>query len=473
MSKQHLIIRKVGERNLTRVLSTISAYTISIVLAGLGMLLAPASHAATSQLRYLTIAPTVASGTIIPSGKTFNLPGYGSVKVIFSPTALPSCTSCGYLSSSEGAKPFYSGGYSAGFYTWGANPQDIGVYNGNPPPNTSYTVTFQFIARSGRSYVPPDPKALVLVIAGLRTGTTATVKQAVYKAGELTLKTTGASSPTVFVPPGPTGTVIGSGYVSGTDPANTGWALFQTAGMAAITTVGRIPTLTVSFSQVSTDGIGFTLGYASNPPDPCCPPWNPDIMLSQLQLSQPGNITSPITYYFLNSEPPGSTGEAQMQGYIDYLHSLNPSITSIVLEWGVSDCGASGPGTSPGTCTPIPPNVFTEWSCTGCSSINNTGILGGSGRLTNTSASPPYPLSGALPVDRWYEISTFIYLNDGIEFWGSSCATTSIVSTVYAGDPMIAAAAPSTSPNQIAVHVIRPGETTGSIMMLPRTGGGQ
>jgi hypothetical protein len=227
--------------------------------------------------------------------------------------------------------------------------------------------------------------------------------------------------------------------------------------------------MSVAFHHLDGDGLGITLAYATANavPDPCCPPWNPNIMLQQLQLSQAGNVLGNIVYSFLNSIP----YKDQMQAYIDYLHSLNPSIKNIVLDWNAFDYGPSGPGTSPSATGSfqVGTSVFTEWSCTGCpSSYPPSLLLGGLGMLTNGFAHVPVtipdPLSGPLPVNRWYRLTTFIYLNDGNTFWPDTCSVAAVDLTVYAGP---AALVRGPDPNRITVEVREPGATTGRVLMLP------
>jgi hypothetical protein len=486
---------------------------ILFVLASLAILSASAAHAQTSLLRYMVINPPYPAASTIPSTppQLFNLPGYGAVRVTFQNISPDK-----YVSQIQPAVQ----NKSAGFFNWNA-ADDINVLASSG--NLSYTVTFGFVQRSSAGAItPPDPKKLVLTIANLGAvpSTTATVSQAGHLAGELQYSpATGGlfTSPTVL---DVSGTILSSGYSFGstppTDDRNTGWALFQTTN--PLKPVSRVPTLTVKFNQPRGDGIGFTLGYADKTIDPCCPPWNGDGLLSQVQLSQTGNLTGNISYSFLNSQPAGQLGFTQMRSYIDYLHSMNSSIQNIVLEWRISDCGPSGPGTSPApfaNCTPTAPDVYTEWSCSsvnnnglppGCSGLNNTGILGGGGKLTNFFPNPLSP-SGGLPVNRWYAITTHIFLNDDIRFWDPTCDDALVTSTVFAADPVIAAAmgntaapglsgqtaspgvmgmaltrapgnialmtAPKTSTSQIAVHVMNPGEGTGQIMMLPFARPGQ
>jgi hypothetical protein len=478
----------------------ISVHAISIVLFGLAILFfTPTIHAQTSTLRYMVIPSTFPGTSSLPGGASesplpqkFVLPGYGDVLVRLSSLR---AYDKGGLTKATYALGLNSNvqNNQAGFFKWSDAFNDIGVSNNTSGP-IEYTATFTFL--NGL----PDRKKLVLVVATLgkdNTGTTAVVSipgvaqqggspsRVVYLAGELPLTLNGQPTlPTVL---DATGTKISAGACKDPqgNPAtncnvrNTGWALFQLAAdslqrLPGPTIFGGGPiALDVAFTQESGDGIQFTLGYADNPPDPCCPPWNVDSLTSQLLFSQAGNLSSPFTFKFLNSQPALKTGFDQMQKYIDYLHSLNPSIKNIALRWHAEDCGASGPGTSP-NCVNGPgtgPDIITEWSCTNCSSSSGTGI-GGGGRLTiPPMASPPVQVLGPLLVNRWYRISTFIYVNDGLQFWPNACDTAMFDFTHYLGAALSTAA--STNADQIAIEVRKPGENTGRIVLLPYDPTGQ
>lgn len=195
-------------------------------------------------LKYMTVGPPYYSQTTISmsvSGTTYTLPGYGSVRVKWAAT-------------SSSSLPFFNPrdlpsiwNKSAGGYTWGNDTQAIGMNNSTLGAGTlSYTVTFDFLAG------PPDVSKLVLVIAALADGTTATVSQPVSLAGEYPL--TPNTAPTRLT----SGNFVESDWSNHntTDKVNTGWALFKVLS----TPVGN--SLTLTFSHINGDGIAVTLGYA-------------------------------------------------------------------------------------------------------------------------------------------------------------------------------------------------------------------
>jgi hypothetical protein len=201
-------------------------------LVGLTLVCGPRLQAA-QLVQYLQVP---ASGTLI-SGSIFNLPNYGNVQVSI---------------SGETATFFDQvNGYnqSAGPYTWGTDTQRLGVLNTNSG-NVNYTLNFAFLSGA------PNPNDLLLNVTGLAIGTTTTVSQPGSLVAEYTFPASG------FYPAGPSSTTVLSGQtfssLGNADRLNTGWALDQPSG--------SFTNLSLSVNQISGDGIGFTLGYATPEP---------------------------------------------------------------------------------------------------------------------------------------------------------------------------------------------------------------
>jgi hypothetical protein len=160
-------------------------------------------------------------------------------------------------------------------YRWGADTDMISLYNPNAPndpkgPTMSYTIQFYFKGPA------PDPAALVLAVAGLKVGSTATVtgrtgswpgtgaaSLSTANGGEYTIPSTPAwnwcyptcvSSSLTDFPTAPGAFTFSSGATWSTDERNTGWDLYQpnSAGLGV---------LSLNVTQLSGDGLGFTLGY--------------------------------------------------------------------------------------------------------------------------------------------------------------------------------------------------------------------
>ncbi len=171
------------------------------------------------------------------SPTTFNLPGYGNVQV---------------TENTEPATFFdQTGAYnqSAGNYSWGTDTQRLNVYN-TSQGRWGYTVTFSFLNGA------PDLSKLVVVPVGLADGTTATIDQQGSLVGEYSFG--GSTSTTLYNP----GTMTFSSQ-GNADRSNTGWALFQLNPKD-----GSISSISLAFDQISGDGVGFTLGYVNNTPEP-------------------------------------------------------------------------------------------------------------------------------------------------------------------------------------------------------------
>ena len=190
-------------------------------------------QAGATQLQYMQMP---GSGNF-SSPTTFNLPGYGNVQV------------------TEATEPatFWDqiGAYnqSAGIYTWGTDTQRLNVLN-TSQGNWNYKVTFSFLNGA------PDLSKLIVVPVGLARGTTARIDQQGSLVGEYSFG--GITSTTLYNPGTQTFSSQGNG-----DPFNTGWALFQLNQSD-----GPISSLSLGVNQISGDGIGFTLGYASETPEP-------------------------------------------------------------------------------------------------------------------------------------------------------------------------------------------------------------
>lgn len=156
-------------------------------------------------------------------------------------------------------------------YRWGTDTDFISLYNVSAG-TSNYTIHFYFNGPA------PSAASLFLVVAGLESGTTATVSGEIgswpgtgtaslsaQNGGEYTITgdllwcypTCVSTSPTNF--PNQSGALtFSSGYNSqaspATDPRNTGWDLYQP-------NASGLGELSLDIQQVSGDGIGFTLGY--------------------------------------------------------------------------------------------------------------------------------------------------------------------------------------------------------------------
>jgi hypothetical protein len=143
--------------------------------------------------------------------------------------------------------------------------------------------------------------------------------------------------------------------------------------------------------------------------DPCCPPWNQDVLKDMLFYQGSGSISAPYTLKF----QPTTVFLNQMQAYINYLYSINSALTGITIDWRLHD---QGTGTLP---TPpygpqVNPTAYATWTW------NNTGI--GNPVLNPGSFFSP----ASMQVGTWYMVHTGIYLENGQSFFPKKCGDNEI-----------------------------------------------
>lgn len=143
------------------------------------------------------------------------------------------------------------------------------------------------------------------------------------------------------------------------------------------------------------------------PPDPCCPPWTEQTLQDSLTYFNPGSIASPYT---LRWQPPASLN-AQMQAYINYLHAVDPAITSVTIAFGVFQAGTGAAPAAGGA---------------------QVGGTGGTRLVTWTAGAnaPTVPANffpaAIMQPGSWYTVGTTIFLNDGNSFFPETCAQNAI-----------------------------------------------
>lgn len=117
--------------------------------------------------------------------------------------------------------------------------------------------------------------------------------------------------------------------------------------------------------------------------NPCCPPWNSAQLQSMLFYQGSGGIASPYTLKF----HPTPLLNAQLNAYINYLHTLGMGFTNIVINFQLINAG-TGP-------TPVPGVLITQqpvsWTGTG-------------------NPSPTLFPNNLMVVNHWYRIQTQIIL---------------------------------------------------------------
>jgi hypothetical protein len=161
------------------------------------------------------------------------------------------------------------------------------------------------------------------------------------------------------------------------------------------------------------------------PQNPCCPPWSADTLADMMKLYKSPGLSGDYTMIF----QPTATFKSQMQSYIEYLHSTNPAITSITIDWALYDQGTGTVpmgwpnGSSPGNNgTMISGYYFRTWKENG---PNNPTI---------EPLNPPSSFFPGFPMQAGthYKIHTGIY-TDGPKFFSDECANNDIYVIRYKG----------------------------------------
>lgn len=140
----------------------------------------------------------------------------------------------------------------------------------------------------------------------------------------------------------------------------------------------------------------------------CCPPWNEENIMKNMTIKtnpNGGGLNANYTVLFT----PTQELKNQMQSYIDYLHSMNPAIDAIIINWRL---GKVSGDTCQGLGAEIGGQHFTTWN-----SGNPVGTINGGNFWSG------YPME----VGVWYKLHTGIYLNGDIQYFDKEdCANNDI-----------------------------------------------
>ena len=146
------------------------------------------------------------------------------------------------------------------------------------------------------------------------------------------------------------------------------------------------------------------------PVDPCCPPWNKDMLKDMLSYKGIA-ISAPYTLQFV----PTALFKNQMQAYINYLHSINPAFTAITIDWRLHNQGTGNlPLSGYGPQTPPTGYLTWTWNTTG---IGNPVSIPATGFFVPSAYS-----ASSMQVGTWYMVHTGIYLENGQTFFPKQCA---------------------------------------------------
>ncbi len=142
------------------------------------------------------------------------------------------------------------------------------------------------------------------------------------------------------------------------------------------------------------------------PSDPCCPPWSKDLLKNMMFYQGSGSISDPYTVHF----QPTTALKNQLQAYINYLHSLNTTMTGITIEFKLFDQGTGNVASTGGPQVGATSTVTWNWNTTGIGNPVVPGFFTGFPMLVGT----------------WYTIHTRVYLENGQSFFPASCANNDI-----------------------------------------------
>lgn len=145
----------------------------------------------------------------------------------------------------------------------------------------------------------------------------------------------------------------------------------------------------------------------------CCPPLSDESILPLFTPEFQGPATGPYRMKYRQGSTEVTQLNNQMQAYINYLNSLDSSITSINLNVRVHDRGPIGGPVNPGNGPQPSGQSFLTW--------------------TAGSASAPLPSNGGgnfwnsydLQPNQEYKIHVGIYLNDNKKFFSDDCSVRS------------------------------------------------
>lgn len=164
--------------------------------------------------------------------------------------------------------------------------------------------------------------------------------------------------------------------------------------------------------------------------DPCCPPWNPQTLIDSLQYVGSGSIGAPYTLKLAPS--PATTQSIQL--YLNYIHSINASLTALQIEFQLYDQGNGAnplpPGNNGAGVGPVSGMGFSANS----TSVNyhtsyattSTVYVG-----TATPGTSTTPSSYPMQVGKWYLVHTGMWTDAG-KFFPDKCANNDVYVRIQA-----------------------------------------
>lgn len=131
-------------------------------------------------------------------------------------------------------------------------------------------------------------------------------------------------------------------------------------------------------------------GTPNGPRSSCCGPWAGIDIIPSLQPQFPNGAGGSYTQVFT----PSATLNAQMGAYLNYLHAMNPAVTTLTMSWQAANLGTGASAATSGTMIGAPQTVTWTWA-------SGTVSMSGGGFWANA----PFPLGS------WIGFQTSLSIN--------------------------------------------------------------
>ena len=226
---------------------------------------------------------------------------------------------------------------------------------------------------------------------------------------------------------GATNPPVGSGTINPPVALANGWVRYS--GSYRIPVTAPAGNLNIGFVDTGTEG-GVAMGNLIDgvsleklrDVDPCCPPWNPQILSESLQYVGSGSILAPYTLRFA----PSPATIQSLKLYLDYIHSINASLIALQVEFQLYDQGNGvlpattyGPAVGPVSGMGLSAKTTLVNHHTGYAATPLVYVG------TATPGTSTTPSSYPMKVGRWYLVHTGIW-TDTVKFFPDKCANNDV-----------------------------------------------
>jgi hypothetical protein len=224
---------------------------------------------------------------------------------------------------------------------------------------------------------------------------------------------------------GATNPPAGSGTINPPVALANGWVRYSgsyqlpTTVVAGNLNIGFIDTGTSGGKDIGNLVDGVSLEKA-RVVDPCCPPWNPQILIDSLQYVGSGSIGAPYTLKLV----PSSATINSLRLYLNYIHSTNAALTALQIEFQLYDQGnGANPYTNGYNGIGVGPVSGMGFNANNTVVRYHTGYANTSTVYvgTATPGTSTSPSSYPMQVGKWYFVHTGMWTDAG-KFFPDKCA---------------------------------------------------